>query len=61
MSVEFSNQPQITKRQKPLKSGFSMSQTLIDWGVAKDDRQANNYLTIIAMVFFILSLLIWFI
>jgi len=60
MSVEFNNQPIIQKAQNIQSKHPLMVQKLIDWGVASDEKKANMYLTILAVLFLASSLFVWF-
>ncbi len=59
MSVEFENQPVI--KRAPIKKGKAgLPDLLIKWGVAENQQKANTILTIASIIFFGLSLVIWF-
>ena len=57
MAVQFNQSPKPQKKEIPVNK---MQQKFIDWGIAKTPKQANRYLNAMALVFFGLSLLIWF-
>ena len=59
MAVQFGNQPQI-KNPTLGKQKRGMAGKLVDWGVASTMKQANTYLTIMALLFFGLTLFVIF-
>lgn len=60
MAVEFNNQPSVQRARIKQKKQPFMVRKLIEWGLAKNEKTANVWLTIIALLFLISSLFFWF-
>ena len=58
MSIQFDNEPVIINNPKSKK--FSISDKLIDWGIATDRKSAERYLMGASIIFFCLSIYITF-